>query len=121
MVVKLAFFKRFRNQNKKKRYENPAVNQAIEEINKRKEQEAAGDNVTADARNSDAQSESSGRRGSGFSPVLSFDPTGAAGDLVYKPQPVQSNTSRSAQFDREMENLAGIYGVDQGEVRRLRL
>ena len=52
----------------------------------------------------------------GFAPVLAFDPSGAnIENLVYKPEHTQPKPSRSEQFDREMENLAGIYGVDKAE------
>ena len=116
MVVKLAFFKRFKNQNTKKRYENPAVNQAIDEINKRKEAEnsgAAGDRKSAPAVSGDKLPE---KRKGDFAPVLAFDPSGAGVEnLVYKPTPVTPKASRSEQFDKEMENLAGIYGVDKAE------
>ena len=116
MVVKLAFFKRFKNQNTKKRYENPAVNQAIDEINKRKETENAvstPDNKSASGRVSDKPLD---KKDGGFAPVLAFDPNGAgAENLVYKPTPISPKASRSEQFDKEMENLAGIYGVDKAE------
>ena len=113
----MAFFKRFKNQNTKKRYENPAVNQAIDEINKRKEEEAVK------SRSSDIQPDTANRGGTpsavkkdGFAPVLVFDPSGAnVENLVYKPTQIQPRTSRSEQFDKEMENLAGIYGVDKAE------
>ncbi|MBQ9901486.1 MAG: hypothetical protein IJM51_03760 [Clostridia bacterium] len=113
----MAFFKRFKNQNTKKRYENPAVNQAIDEINKRKEEEAGSRN--APEKKSDLSSRtgnvSAGRK-EGFAPVLAFDPSGANVDqLVYKPAQTQPKATRSEQFDREMENLAGIYGVDKAE------
>ena len=119
MVVKLAFFKRFKNQNTKKRYENPAVNQAIEEINKRKEKEAIGESAEDKKPNAGSRSDvPSDRRSDGFAPVLVFDPSGAnVEDLVYKPPQAQTKSTRSEQFDKEMENLAGIYGVDKAEAQ----
>ncbi len=117
MVVKLAFFKRFKNQNTKKRYENPVVNQAIDEINKRKEKEKAGAPAAGEPKgHGNAGGTPSGRKDGGFAPVLSFDPSGAnVEDMVYKPSQTRSKSSRSEQFDKEMENLAGIYGVDKAE------
>ena len=116
MVVKLAFFKRFKNQNTKKRYENPAVNQAIDEINKRKETEnsvkSGGNKASVD----NSARKSPDKRDDGFAPVLAFDPSGAnVENMIYKPAQTNPKASRSEQFDREMENLAGIYGVDKAE------
>ena len=113
----MAFFKRFKNQNTKKRYENPAVNQAIDEINKRKEAEKAGEqtaeNTKEDYNVGVSRTQS---RTEGFAPVLSFDPNAAnAEEMVYRPPQNKQTSSRSAQFDKEMENLAGIYGVDKAE------
>ena len=116
MVVKLAFFKRFKNQNTKKRYENPAVNQAIDEINKRKETEKASSEPESKTAPGGLREKTPDRRDGGFAPVLAFDPSGAnVDDLVYKPTPVSPKASRSEQFNKEMENLAGIYGVDKAE------
>ena len=116
MVVKLAFFKRFRDQNKKKRYENPAVNQVVDEIDKRKEQEAARGRAAADNGGTRPPFTPHGPKEGGFAPVLSFDPGGGHPEtLVYKPPQPTAKPSRSAQFDKEMENLAGIYGVDKAE------
>ncbi len=120
MVVKLAFFKRFKNQNTKKRYENPAVNQAIDEINKRKKDEnrlsSSPDDKPASA---EAARRPSDRKDGGFAPVLAFDPNGAtAEDMVYKPSQTPPKLGRSQQFDKEMESLAGIYGVDKAESDR---
>ena len=116
MVVKLAFFKRFKNQNTKKRYENPAVNQAIDEINKRKETENAGSAPEKKSAPVSFAEKSSEKRSGEFAPVLAFDPSGAGVEnLVYKPAPINPKASRSEQFDKEMENLAGIYGVDKAE------
>ena len=116
MVVKLAFFKRFKNQNTKKRYENPAVNQAIDEINKRKETENAGDAKEVKLAHPAPAERPSDKRDGDFAPVLAFDP-GSAGaeNLVYKPAPVNPKAARSEQFNKEMENLAGIYGVEKAE------
>ena len=116
MVVKLAFFKRFKNQNTKKRYENPAVNQAIDEINKRKETEKASSEPESKTTPGGLREKTPDRSDGGFAPVLAFDPSGAnVDDLVYKPTPVSPKASRSEQFNKEMENLAGIYGVDKAE------
>ena len=116
MVVKLAFFKRFKNQNTKKRYENPAVNQAIDEINKRKETEKASSEPESKTAPGGLREKTPDRSDGGLAPVLAFDPSGAnVDDLVYKPTPVSPKASRSEQFNKEMENLAGIYGVDKAE------
>ncbi len=112
----MAFFKRFKNQNTKKRYENPAVNQAIDEINKRKETENAAPVRDSKSSSGRAAEKPSDKKDGGFAPVLAFDPSGAgAENLVYKPTPISPRASRSEQFDKEMENLAGIYGVDKTE------
>ena len=113
----MAFFKRFKHQNTKKRYENPAVNQAIDEINKRKEEESdsrrGAENKPEPKKRTAAPS--TGKK-EGFAPVLAFDPSGSDVDhLVYKPVQIPPKATRSEQFDKEMENLAGIYGVDKTE------
>ena len=117
MVVKLAFFKRFKHQNTKKRYENPAVNQAIDEINKSKDIEASAAKMAVESRKTPhSPGGRPEKQNAGFSPVLSFDPSGAnVENLVYKPSQTEPKSSRSAQFQQEMENLAGIYGVDKSE------
>ncbi len=113
----MAFFKRFKNQNTKKRYENPAVNQAIDEINKSKDKETSGVPSAGEAEKRGIHGgERPVRQNAGFSPVLSFDPNGAgAENVVYKPAQTETKSNRSAQFAKEMENLAGIYGVDKAE------
>ena len=94
MVVKLAFFKRFKNQNTKKRYENPAVNQAIDEINKRKETENAGSAPEKKSAPVSFAEKSSEKRSGEFAPVLAFDPSGAGVEnLVYKPAPKNGKSS----------------------------
>lgn len=113
----MAFFKRFKNQNKKKRYENPAVNQAIDEIEKRKNSQndrndiARSINAVSDktAQNPPADDK---RQEGDFSPVLSFDPVGMnIENLVYRPSDAKPKPSKSAQFEREISDLADIYGV----------
>ncbi len=120
----MAFFKRFRNQNTKKRYENPAVNQAIDEIDQRKDSRNDRNNIAqhinavpeqgAAAQRSgtmyrqEADSEESG----GFAPVLSFDPVAVGAEKpVFQPVEPQPKPSRAARLEREMSDLADIYGV----------
>lgn len=113
----MAFFKRFKNQNKKKRYENPAVNQAIDEIDKHRDTQNDRNDI---ARRINAvpgegvqRSQAADKREEGgFSPVLSFDPVGmSVENLVFKPTDAQPKPSKSAQFEREISDLADIYGV----------
>ena len=119
MVVKLAFFKRFRQQNTKKRYENPAINQAIEEINRQKEPApSASDDFQrggTDEKNARRQDDNAD-----FAPVLAFDPSGAnVENLVFHPSQTRPKPSRAAQFEREVETIADIYGVDKSEAESL--
>ena len=119
MVVKLAFFKRFRQQNTKKRYENPAINQAIEEINRQKEPApSASDDFQrggTDEKNARRQDDNAD-----FAPVLAFDPSGAnVENLVFHPSQTRPKPSRAAQFEREVETIADIYGVDRSEAESL--
>lgn len=113
MVVKLAFFKRFKNQNKKKRYENPAVNQAIDEIEKRRNE---ADVNTADVGNPFANAPKPADDGqqSDFSPVLSFDPSGLnVENMVFKPSDADPRQTKSAQFAREIDDIADIFGAEK--------
>lgn len=113
----MAFFKRFKQQNTKKRYENPAVNQAIEEINQRREaeKEASRERNEPPARKADrvVGGAPDGRAGEdGFSPVLSFDPVGMSAEkLVYRPEDTRPRPTQSEQFEREISDIADIYGV----------
>ena len=123
----MAFFKRFKNQNKKKRYENPAVNQAIDEIDKNREIQN-GSNEIARSINAVSNpgtvnlSKSAGRQDkseSDFSPVLSFDPVGmGAENLIFKPTDAQPKPSKTTQLEREMSDLADIYGVPKEQEER---
>lgn len=107
----MAFFKRFKNQNKKKRYENPAVNQAIDEIDKRKNKEFAEANGYRSSAEKSGSSVSEQQQ-SEFSPVLSFNPSGLnVENMVFKPSETEPRISKSAQFAREMEDIADIFEV----------
>lgn len=107
----MAFFKRFKNQNKKKRYENPAVNQAIDEIDKRKNKEFAEANGYRSSAEKSGSSASEQQQ-SEFSPVLSFNPSGLnVENMVFKPSEAEPKISKSAQFAREMEDIADIFEV----------
>ena len=117
----MAFFKRFKNQNKKKRYENPAVNQAIDEIERRRNAQndrndiARSINAVSD-KNAQKTPTSDGGGDGDFSPVLSFDPVGMnVENLVYKPADTQPKPSKSVQFEREISDLADIYGVPKDQ------
>lgn len=116
----MAFFKRFTHQNKKKRYENPAVNQAIDEIERRKDPQndrndaATTINAVQPASGGSARTtlpeETSAE--SGFAPVLSFDPVGKnVENLIYKPTDAQPTPTRATRLEREISSLADIYGV----------
>ena len=87
------------------------MNQAIEEINKRKEAEKnAGDDA------GEPRPAAGSPQPDAFAPVLAFDPSGAnVENLVYKPSQTQPKSSREAQFEREVEHIADLYGVDKSE------
>ncbi len=107
----MAFFKRFKNQNKKKRYENPAVNQAIDEIDKRRE-EANSANVGKPF--ADAPKPANDGQQSEFSPVLSFDPSGLnVENMVFKPSDADPRQTKSAQFAQEIDDIADIFGAEK--------
>ena len=107
----MAFFKRFKNQNKKKRYENPAVNQAIDEIDKRREEEAS---ANAGKQSADAPKPADNRQQSEFSPVLSFDPSGLnVENMVFKPSDADPRETKAAQFAREVDDIADIFGAEK--------
>lgn len=108
----MAFFKRFKNQNKKKRYENPAVNQAIDEIEKRRNEEKADAEaaVSLPVVNADRQADADEQ--SEFSPVLSFNPSGVnVENLVFKPSEAEPKQTKSAQFAQEIDDIADIFGA----------
>lgn len=107
----MAFFRRFKNQKKKKRYENPAVNQAIEEIDKRKDKNIAeADSAKHPVGIADAHANE--QQQSEFSPVLSFDPSGLnVENMVFKPSDAKPKISRSDQFAQEMDDIADIFGA----------
>ncbi len=107
----MAFFKRFKNQNKKKRYENPAVNQAIDEIEKRRSE---ADSADVGAVLANAPKSADDGQQSEFSPVLSFNPSGMnVENMVFKPSDADPKQTRSAQFAKEIDDIADIFGAQR--------